>query len=211
MVEFDLHRIYSKNGDGATIGILLSKTRKAKYWMTIERPLFFNGKSNVKRECCIPKDNYFAELFRSNKFQKGYYELQKVKDRDKILIHAGNIVEDLLGCVALGLKIEKNIKIKNKINKPKIFRVYGVDTPESKKQFAKCQKEIQLGLKAKKFTEDFLGDLAFATFQNHPDKYGRILINIRNIKGEDLAQALIKAGLAVEYYGDKKTKNWCKD
>ena len=95
--------------------------------------------------------------------------------------------------------------------KPKIFRVYGVDTPESKKQFAKCQKEIQLGLKAKKFTEDFLGDLAFATFQNHPDKYGRILINIRNIKGEDLAQSLIKAGLAVEYYGDKKTKNWCKD
>ena len=95
--------------------------------------------------------------------------------------------------------------------KPKIFRVYGVDTPESKKQFAKCHKEIQLGLKAKKFTEDFLGDLAFATFQNHPDKYGRILINIRNIKGEDLAQALIKAGLAVEYYGDKKTKNWCKD
>ena len=40
MVEFDLHRIYSKNGDGATIGILLSKTRKAKFWMTIERPLF---------------------------------------------------------------------------------------------------------------------------------------------------------------------------
>lgn len=95
--------------------------------------------------------------------------------------------------------------------KPKIFRVYGIDTPESKKQFAKCQKEIELGLKAKKFTEDFLGDLAFASFQNHPDKYGRILINIRNVKGEDLAQALIKAGLAVEYYGDKKTKNWCKD
>ena len=95
--------------------------------------------------------------------------------------------------------------------KPKIFRVYGIDTPESKKQFAKCQKEIELGLKAKKFTEDFLGDLAFASFQNRPDKYGRILINIRNVKGEDLAQALIKAGLAVEYYGDKKTKNWCKD
>lgn len=95
--------------------------------------------------------------------------------------------------------------------KPKIFRVYGIDTPESKKQFAKCQKEIELGLKAKKFTEDFLGDLAFASFQNYPDKYGRILINIRNVKGEDLAQALIKAGLAVEYYGDKKTKNWCKD
>ena len=43
--------------------------------------------------------------------------------------------------------------------KPKIFRIYGIDTPESKKQFAKCQKEIELGLKAKKFTEDFLGDI----------------------------------------------------
>jgi len=94
--------------------------------------------------------------------------------------------------------------------KPKIFRVYGIVTPESKKQFAKCQKEIELGLKAKKFTEDFLGEVAFASFQDHPDKYGRILINIRNAKGEDLAQALIKAGLAVEYYGDKKIKNWCK-
>ena len=94
--------------------------------------------------------------------------------------------------------------------KPKIFRVYGIDTPESKKQFAKCKKEIELGLKAKKFTEDFLGDIAFASFLDHPDKYGRILINIRNAQGQDLAQELIKAGLAVEYYGDKKTKNWCK-
>ena len=97
-----------------------------------------------------------------------------------------------------------------KHHKPKIFRVYGIDTPESKKQFAKCKKEIELGLKAKKFTEDFLGEVAFASFQDHPDKYGRILINIRNAKGQDLAQELIKAGLAVEYYGDKKTKNWCK-
>lgn len=116
MVEFDLHRIYTKNGDGATIGILLSKARKAKYWMTIERPLFFNGKSNIKKECCIPKGNYEAELFRSNKFQKAYYELKKIQNRDKILIHAGNIIDDLLGCIALGTQLEKNIKIKNKIN-----------------------------------------------------------------------------------------------
>ena len=116
MVEFDLHRIYTKNGDGATIGILLSRTRKAKYWMTIERPLFYNGKSNIKRECCILKGNYIAELFRSNKFQKAYYELKKIQNRDKILIHAGNVIDDLLGCIALGGQLEKNIKVKNKIN-----------------------------------------------------------------------------------------------
>ncbi len=116
MVEFDLHRVYTKNGDGPTIGILLSKARKAKFWMTIERPLFFNGRSNIKRQCCIPKGDYQAELFRSFKFQKAYYELGKIIGRDKILIHAGNIIDDLLGCIALGLKIEKNVKIKNKIN-----------------------------------------------------------------------------------------------
>lgn len=116
MVEFDLHRVYTKNGDGATIGILFSKARKAKYWMTIERPLFYNGKSNVKRECCILKGNYIAELFRSNKFQKAYYELKKIQNRDKILIHAGNVIDDLLGCIALGSQLAKNIKIKNKIS-----------------------------------------------------------------------------------------------
>ena len=116
MVEFDLHRIYTKNGDGATIGILLSKARKAKYWFTIERPLFFKGNSNIRSQCCIAKGNYEAELFRSNKFQRAYYELKKIKNRDKILIHAGNVIDDLEGCIAIGSQLAKNIKIKNKIN-----------------------------------------------------------------------------------------------
>ena len=116
MVEFDLHRIYTKNGDGATIGILLSKTNKAKKWFTIERPLFFNGKSNIKLKCCIPKGSYIAELFKSNKFKRAYYELKNVPNRDKILYHLGNSIDDLEGCTALGARIEKNIKIKDKIN-----------------------------------------------------------------------------------------------
>jgi endonuclease YncB( thermonuclease family) len=102
-----------------------------------------------------------------------------------------------------------NVDLPNHL-KPNKFRIYGIDTPESKKQFAKCKKEMELGLKAKKFTEDFLNDFVFLSFEDHPDKYGRILIKVRNAKGKDLANELIKAGLAVEYYGDKKTKNWCK-
>lgn len=112
MVEFDLHRLYINNGDGATIGILLSKARKARYWFTIERPLFFKGLSNQKRETCIPIGSYTGELFASPRFKKSYYELQFVKDRDKILIHPANTINDLNGCIGLGLKIEKNIKIK---------------------------------------------------------------------------------------------------
>jgi hypothetical protein len=116
MVEFDLHRLYINNGDGATIGILLSKARKAKYWFTIERPLFFKGLSNQKRETCIPIGSYTGELFASPKFKKSYYELQNVKNRDKILIHPANTINDLNGCIGLGLKIEKNIKIENVVH-----------------------------------------------------------------------------------------------
>jgi endonuclease YncB( thermonuclease family) len=102
-----------------------------------------------------------------------------------------------------------NVDLPNHL-KPNKFRIYGIDTPESKKQFAKCKKEMELGLKAKKFTEDFLNDFVFLSFEDHPDKYGRILIRVRNSRDQYLSNELIKAGLAVEYYGDKKTKNWCK-
>lgn len=96
---------------------------------------------------------------------------------------------------------------------PHTFRIYGIDTPESQKQFAKCKKEIELGLKAKKFTENFIDfrtdNLVFVKMLD-TDKYGRILAEVRNSKGQYLHKELIKAGLAVEYYGEKKSKDWCK-
>ena len=99
---------------------------------------------------------------------------------------------------------------------PKSFRVYGIDTPETHKNKAKCKKEIELGLKAKEFTEKFIkfspDNFIFIEFIDTPkkDPYGRPIIEVLNNKGQSLSNELIKAGLAVEYYGEKKSKDWCK-
>jgi micrococcal nuclease len=87
-------------------------------------------------------------------------------------------------------------------------RLIGIDTPESLKQFAKCQKEIELGLKAKQFTNDFVKNNVDVVYID-TDKYGRFLVHIT--KGElNLGDELVKNGLAVYYDGGTKIKDWCK-
>ena len=106
------------------------------------------------------------------------------------------------------------IEIENP-NPPKEFlqnkaRLANIDTPESRSQDAKCKKEIELGLKAKKFTQEFFakkGQIIIEYFGT--EKYGRYLVAIEK-DGKDLADELVKAGLAVYYDGGTKVKNWCK-
>jgi len=87
-------------------------------------------------------------------------------------------------------------------------RLVGIDTPESTPQHAKCKKEIELGLKAKQFTNNFVKDGIDIVYIKL-DKYGRFLVHIT--KGNlDLGDELVKNGLAVYYDGGTKTKNWCK-
>jgi len=90
----------------------------------------------------------------------------------------------------------------------KSHRLAGIDTPESFKQVAKCQKEIELGLKAKEFTKNFTkGEVDIVYLEL--DKYGRYLVNVSK-NGKDLAEELVRNGLAVFYDGGTKTKDWCK-
>lgn len=87
-------------------------------------------------------------------------------------------------------------------------RLVGIDAPESTSQHAKCKKEIELGLKAKQFTNNFVKDGVDIVYIEL-DKYGRFLVHIT--KGNlDLGDELVKNGLAVYYDGGTKTKNWCK-
>ena len=87
-------------------------------------------------------------------------------------------------------------------------RIAGIDTPESFKQVAKCQKEIELGLKAKEFTANFVkGGVNIVYLEL--DKYGRYLVNVDK-NGLNLADELVKNGLAVYYDGGTKEKDWCK-
>ena len=87
----------------------------------------------------------------------------------------------------------------------KNHRIAGIDTPE---KASKCKKASDLAYKAKAFVTDFVkGGVEIVYVEL--DKYGRYLVNVDK-KGINLADELVKNGLAVYYDGGAKTKDWCK-
>ncbi|MFZ9376490.1 MAG: DUF5675 family protein [Candidatus Fonsibacter ubiquis] len=131
MQEVILNRYYTNNGDlkikdkhvyGATIGYLQIKCKeKSPPLFTLERPLFYNGKSNQREtkqtigntSTCIPIGEYQCIFNLSNKFQIELYLLLDVDGRRGIRIHAGNHINDLLGCIAIGKRFVNNVATKN--------------------------------------------------------------------------------------------------
>ncbi len=86
-------------------------------------------------------------------------------------------------------------------------RIKGIDTPE-KAPRAKCDKENELGQQATKYTTDLVGNKELLLSEVKNDKYGgRIVANVK-VGGVDIAQELLKRGLARVYNGEKK-KSWC--
>ncbi len=86
-------------------------------------------------------------------------------------------------------------------------RIKGIDTPE-KGSKAKCDKENVLGQQATKFTNDLVGNKELLLSEVKNDKYGgRIVANVK-VGGVDIAQELLKKGLARVYNREKK-KSWC--
>ena len=65
---------------------------------TVERP-WFDNESNVS---CIPEGPYTLELSRYNKGGYASYEIMNVFRRTDIMIHKGNSIVDVRGCVATG-------------------------------------------------------------------------------------------------------------
>jgi endonuclease YncB( thermonuclease family) len=86
-------------------------------------------------------------------------------------------------------------------------RIKGIDTPE-KGSRAKCKKENELAMQATKFTTDLVGNKELLLTSIKWDKYGKRLIANVKVGGVDIAQELLKKGLARVYGGDKK-KSWC--
>jgi len=88
-------------------------------------------------------------------------------------------------------------------------RLRGVDAPELRR--AGCEAERVLGEAAARFTGDWLSDqdgfirirlrqIGLGSFA------GRVIANVEREDGADLSQALMEAGLAVEY---RAPKPWC--
>ena len=86
-------------------------------------------------------------------------------------------------------------------------RIKGIDTPE-KGSKAKCDKENILGQQATVFTTYLIGNKELFLSQIQNDKYGGRIVATVKVGGVDIAQELLKKGLARVYNGEKK-KSWC--
>jgi micrococcal nuclease len=88
------------------------------------------------------------------------------------------------------------------------IRINGIDTPEIK---GKCEKEKYDAKQAQQMVADILTDTEQIVLKNMVrGKYFRIAADVI-VDGEDIADLLIYAGMAVRYDGEKKTKNWCRE
>lgn len=83
-------------------------------------------------------------------------------------------------------------------------RVRGVDTPEIKG----TAREKKLAQKAKEFTQAFLEQKPITLTDCGRDKYFRLLCDVTNADGEDLATELIRRELGDPYNGGTKSKRF---
>ena len=85
-------------------------------------------------------------------------------------------------------------------------RVNGIDTPEIK---GKCKKEKYEARQARDMVADILKGAEKINLKNMKrGKYFRIAADVI-VDGENLADVLIEAGMAIKYNGGKKTYKWC--
>ncbi len=86
-------------------------------------------------------------------------------------------------------------------------RLAGVDSPEIK---GMCEQEKAMAAKAQALTQSLMGQATTIELtEPRRDKYFRILARVMN-DGHEVAQELVKAGLARRYDGGKKVP-WCLD
>lgn len=100
-MEFSLILERNKSTLHSTTGKLLlvdNKTNLILQLQTLERPWIFNE----RKVSCIPTGTYLVKRHVSPKFGQ-CFKIQDVKGRSDILIHSGNVVNDTLGCVLVGL------------------------------------------------------------------------------------------------------------
>lgn len=87
-------------------------------------------------------------------------------------------------------------------------RLAGADAPEMK---ARCEAELVLARAALEFVRARVGSKRVALHDIRYDKYGRrVLARVFTEDGEDLAESLIRHGLARAYGGGARA-GWCPD
>jgi micrococcal nuclease len=89
-----------------------------------------------------------------------------------------------------------------------MVRIRGIDTPELR---GKCQAEKTKARTAKRLVKAELRNAENIDLKRvGRGKYFRLIADVK-YDGKDLGQILIKNGLAVEYDGGTKKKDWCRN
>ena len=119
----------------------------------------------------------------------------------------GNLVVSEVTSIYDGDTFRANIKGLHPLISERIgIRVAGVDTPEIR---GECKQEKVLARQAKQVTVAFLRAAKHIELRNvRREKYFRIVADVY-ADNQSLTTKLIESGLAVEYHGKSKTKNWC--
>lgn len=109
MTKLVLIRDYKKT---ASIGRLIFDGKE--FCKTLERPNLGNSRDDkdtlLNESSCIPEGVYKVVHDKTGNFK--YFRLLNVPDRVNIEIHPANIADELLGCIALGEKIEEDVMFK---------------------------------------------------------------------------------------------------
>ena len=102
----------------------------------------------------------------------------------------------------------KMLGVPDTLKKIKI-RINGIDTPEIK---GKCEREKKLALEAKIFINDLIKNSTVIYLKNLKwGKYGGRVVADLYIDKRDYREYLKGKNFYVEYYGGKKTEDWCED
>lgn len=88
------------NIDDGVFGVLTLNGQV--FCVTLELP----NKNNKRKISCIPTGQYTCKRFKSPKFGNTW-QVMNVPNRNYILLHAGNTVEDIEGCIILAEKYGK--------------------------------------------------------------------------------------------------------
>lgn len=84
-----------RSSDEGTFGVLKRNGRRIA--VTCELP----WRDNQPRKSCIPKGVYQVEPWSSDKYPNAWH-LENVPGREAILIHNGNTIKDIQGCILVG-------------------------------------------------------------------------------------------------------------
>lgn len=95
-MQLRLVRVAENNG--ATKGALCFNNEPEL--LTLELPY----RDNEPQISCIPDGRYKASLQFSQRFQRPLFRVLNVPGRTGILFHAGNTVDDIEGCILVGVR-----------------------------------------------------------------------------------------------------------